>query len=225
MNRPIFIGITGGSGSGKTTIVNKIKTEIPRKSVLVIEQDSYYKDQSELSYEERCKTNYDHPLAFDSDLLVEHLENLSKWEDIQKPTYDYSIHNRKEERELVKPKDIIILEGILIFYDERLRDLLDIKIFVDTDSDIRLVRRIIRDINERGRTIESVLNQYMKTVRPAHEQFIEPTKKFADIIIPEGGENLVPILVSLVEYLFLLLLYVFQRGQNLFFSFWQHLKK
>jgi uridine kinase len=126
-------------------------------------------------------------------LLVEHLENLSKWEDIQKPTYDYSIHNRKEERELVKPKDIIILEGILIFYDERLRDLLDIKIFVDTDSDIRLVRRIIRDINERGRTIESVLNQYMKTVRPAHEQFIEPTKKFADIIIPEGGENLVAI--------------------------------
>jgi uridine kinase len=193
MDRPIFIGITGGSGSGKTTIVNKIKTEIPRKSVLVIEQDSYYKDQSELSYEERCKTNYDHPLAFDSDLLVEHLENLSKWEDIQKPTYDYSIHNRKEERELVKPKDIIILEGILIFYDERLRDLLDIKIFVDTDSDIRLVRRIIRDINERGRTIESVLNQYMKTVRPAHEQFIEPTKKFADIIIPEGGENLVAI--------------------------------
>jgi len=193
MNRPIFIGITGGSGSGKTTIVNKIKTEIPRKSVLVIEQDSYYKDQSELSYEEGCKTNYDHPLAFDSDLLVEHLENLSKWEDIQKPTYDYSIHNRKEERELVKPKDIIILEGILIFYDERLRDLLDIKIFVDTDSDIRLVRRIIRDINERGRTIESVLNQYMKTVRPAHEQFIEPTKKFADIIIPEGGENLVAI--------------------------------
>jgi uridine kinase len=193
MDRPIFIGITGGSGTGKTTIVNKIKTEIPRKSVLVIEQDSYYKDQSELSYEERCKTNYDHPLAFDSDLLVEHLENLSKWEDIQKPTYDYSIHNRKEERELVKPKDIIILEGILIFYDERLRDLLDIKIFVDTDSDIRLVRRIIRDINERGRTIESVLNQYMKTVRPAHEQFIEPTKKFADIIIPEGGENLVAI--------------------------------
>jgi len=193
MDRPIFIGITGGSGSGKTTIVNKIKTEIPRKSVLVIEQDSYYKDQSELSYEERCKTNYDHPLAFDSDLLVEHLENLSKWKDIQKPTYDYSIHNRKEERELVKPKDIIILEGILIFYDERLRDLLDIKIFVDTDSDIRLVRRIIRDINERGRTLESVLNQYMKTVRPAHEQFIEPTKKFADIIIPEGGENLVAI--------------------------------
>jgi len=193
MDRPIFIGITGGSGSGKTTIVNKIKTEIPKKSVLVIEQDSYYKDQSELSYEERCKTNYDHPLAFDSDLLVQHLENLSKWEDIQKPTYDYSIHNRKEERELVKPKDIIILEGILIFYDERLRDLLDIKIFVDTDSDIRLVRRIIRDINERGRTLESVLNQYMKTVRPAHEQFIEPTKKFADIIIPEGGENLVAI--------------------------------
>ncbi|MFO7888570.1 MAG: uridine kinase [Eubacteriales bacterium] len=193
MDRPIFIGITGGSGSGKTTIVNKIKTDIPKASVLVIEQDSYYKDQSELSYEERCKTNYDHPFAFDSDLLVKHLEKLSKWEDIEKPTYDYSIHNRKETRELVKPKEIIILEGILIFYDERLRDLLDIKIFVDTDSDIRLVRRIIRDINERGRSLESVLNQYMKTVRPAHEQFIEPTKKFADIIIPEGGHNLVAI--------------------------------
>ena len=193
MDRPIFIGITGGSGSGKTTIVNKIKTDIPKASVLVIEQDSYYKDQSEISYEERCKTNYDHPFAFDSDLLVEHLEKLAKWEDIKKPTYDYSIHNRKKERELVKPKDIIILEGILIFYDERLRDLLDIKIFVDTNSDIRLVRRIIRDINERGRSLESVLNQYMKTVRPAHEQFIEPTKKFADIIIPEGGHNLVAI--------------------------------
>ncbi len=193
MDRPIFIGITGGSGSGKTTIVNKIKTDIPKASVLVIEQDSYYKDQSELSYEERCKTNYDHPFAFDSNLLVEHLQKLSKWEDIEKPTYDYSIHNRKKERELVKPKEIIILEGILIFYDEKLRDLLDIKIFVDTDSDIRLVRRIIRDINERGRSLESVLNQYMKTVRPAHEQFIEPTKKHADIIIPEGGHNLVAI--------------------------------
>jgi len=193
MDRPIFIGITGGSGSGKTTIVNKIKTDIPKKSVLVIEQDSYYKDQSHLSYEERCKTNYDHPFAFDNDLLVEHLEQLAKWEDIEKPTYDYSIHNRKEERELVKPKDIIILEGILIFYDERLRDLLDIKIFVDTDSDIRLVRRIVRDINDRGRTLESVLNQYLETVRPAHEQFIEPSKKYADIIIPEGGHNLVAI--------------------------------
>jgi uridine kinase len=193
MDRPIFIGITGGSGSGKTTVVNKIKTEIPKKSVLVIEQDSYYKDQSHLSYEERCKTNYDHPFAFDNDLLVEHLEQLAKWEDIEKPTYDYSIHNRKEERETVKPKDIIILEGILIFYDERLMDLLDIKIFVDTDSDIRLVRRIVRDINERGRSLESVLNQYLDTVRPAHEQFIEPSKKYADIIIPEGGHNLVAI--------------------------------
>ena len=193
MDRPIFIGITGGSGSGKTTVVNKIKTEIPKKSVLVIEQDSYYKNQNHLSYEERCKTNYDHPFAFDNDLLVEHLEQLSEWENIEKPTYDYSIHNRKEERETVKPKDIIILEGILIFYDERLRDLLDIKIFVDTDSDIRLVRRIVRDINERGRSLESVLNQYLDTVRPAHEQFIEPSKKYADIIIPEGGHNLVAI--------------------------------
>ncbi|SHI68961.1 uridine kinase [Dethiosulfatibacter aminovorans DSM 17477] len=193
MKKPIFIGITGGSGSGKTTVVKKIKTAIPSKSLTVIEQDSYYKDQSHLSFEERCKTNYDHPLAFDNDLLIEHLKDLAKGKEIEKPVYDYETHNRKEETITVEPRDIIVLEGILIFYDERLRDLLDIKIFVDTDSDIRLVRRIIRDMNERGRSIDSVLNQYMQTVRPAHEQFIEPTKKYADIIIPEGGHNLVAI--------------------------------
>jgi uridine kinase len=193
MKKPIFIGITGGSGSGKTTVVKKIKTAIPSKSLTVIEQDSYYKDQSNLSFEERCKTNYDHPFAFDNDLLIEHLKDLEIGKDIKKPVYDYEIHNRKEETISVEPRDIIVLEGILIFYDERLRNLLDIKIFVDTDSDIRLVRRIIRDINDRGRSIDSILSQYMQTVRPAHEQFIEPTKKYADIIIPEGGHNLVAI--------------------------------
>jgi uridine kinase len=193
MKKPIFIGITGGSGSGKTTVVNKIMTEVSEKSLVVIEQDSYYKDQSDLTFEDRCKTNYDHPFAFDNDLLIKHLHTLGAGHAIDKPVYDYEIHNRKKETICVEPRDIIVLEGILIFYDPRVRDLLDIKIFVDTDSDIRLVRRIIRDMNERGRTIESVLTQYMKTVRPAHEQFIEPTKKFADIIIPEGGHNLVAI--------------------------------
>lgn len=193
MNTPIFIGITGGSGSGKTTIVNKIFSEVPQKSITMIEQDSYYKDQSNLTYEERCKTNYDHPFAFDNDLLIEHIDKLKRGQAINKPLYDYEIHNRKKETIIVKPKEIIIVEGILIFYDERLRDKLDIKIFVDTDSDIRLMRRIIRDINDRGRTLESVLAQYINTVRPAHEQFIEPTKKYADIIIPEGGHNLVAI--------------------------------
>lgn len=193
MRKPIFIGITGGSGSGKTTVVNKIKSEIPSRSMTVIEQDSYYKDQSHLTYEERCKTNYDHPFAFDSDLLIKHLIDLREGKSIQKPLYDYEIHNRKKETQTVEPTEIIVLEGILIFYDKRIRDFLDIKIFVDTASDIRLVRRIIRDMNERSRTIDSVLIQYMETVRPAHEQFIEPTKKYADIIIPEGGNNLVAI--------------------------------
>lgn len=193
MRKPIFIGITGGSGSGKTTVVNKIKSEIPSRSMTVIEQDSYYKDQSHLTYEERCKTNYDHPFAFDSDLLIQHLIDLREGKSIQKPLYDYEIHNRKKETMTVEPTEIIVLEGILIFYDKRIRDFLDIKIFVDTASDIRLVRRIVRDMNERSRSIDSILIQYMETVRPAHEQFIEPTKKYADIIIPEGGNNLVAI--------------------------------
>jgi uridine kinase len=193
LKRPILIGITGGSGSGKSTVVKKIFSELPEKNIVIIEQDSYYKDQSHLTLEERTKTNYDHPLAFDNDLLIEHLKKLLNNEAIQKPIYDYEIHNRKKETVTVEPKDIIILEGILILDDKRIRDLLDIKIYVDTDSDVRLVRRIVRDIRERGRTLESVINQYMSTVRPAHIQFIEPSKKYADIIIPEGGYNKVAI--------------------------------
>ena len=193
MKTPLFIGITGGSGSGKTTIVNKIFSEVPERSIAIIEQDAYYKDQSHLTYEERCKTNYDHPLAFDTDLLIKHIESLKNGQAIEKPLYDYSIHNRKKETLFVEPKEIIIIEGLLVFYDERIRDLLDIKIFVDTDADIRLIRRIIRDVNERARTVDSVITQYINTVRPAHEQFIEPTKKYADIIVTEGGNNLVAI--------------------------------
>lgn len=193
MKTPLFIGITGGSGSGKTTIVNKIFSEVPEKSIAIIEQDAYYKDQSHLSYEDRCKTNYDHPFAFDTDLLIEHIELLKNGHAIEKPLYDYEIHNRKKETMLIEPKEIIIIEGLLVFYDERIRNLLDIKIFVDTDADLRLIRRIVRDINERARTVDSVIAQYINTVRPAHEQFIEPTKKYADIIVTEGGNNLVAV--------------------------------
>lgn len=193
MKKPIFIGICGGSGSGKTTIVNKIFSAVPEKSIAILEHDSYYKDQSSMSYEQRCRTNYDHPFAFDTDLFVEHIKELKKGKTINKPIYDYGIHNRKQETINVDPKEIIIVEGLLVFYEERIRDLLDIKIYVDTDADIRILRRIIRDINERSRSLESVINQYMDTVRPAHEQFIEPSKKYADIIVTEGGNNLVAI--------------------------------
>ncbi|MEL7647244.1 MAG: uridine kinase [Sedimentibacter sp.] len=193
MKKPIFIGICGGSGSGKTTIVNKIYSAVPEKSIAILEHDSYYKDQSSMSYEQRCRTNYDHPFAFDTDLFVEHIKELKEGKTINKPIYDYGIHNRKQETIDVDPKEIIIVEGLLVFYEERIRDLLDIKIYVDTDADIRILRRIIRDINERSRSLESVINQYMDTVRPAHEQFIEPSKKYADIIVTEGGNNLVAI--------------------------------
>ncbi|WP_276716890.1 uridine kinase [Caloranaerobacter azorensis] len=193
LQRPILIGITGGTGSGKSTVAQEIFNSLPEKNIVIIEQDSYYKDQSHLTFEERIKTNYDHPLAFDNDLLIKHLKDLLEGKPIEKPIYDFEAHNRKKETVRVEPKDIIILEGILILDDERIRNLLDIKIFVDTDADIRIIRRITRDIKERGRTLESVIEQYLTTVRPAHMQFIEPSKKYADIIIPEGGYNKVAI--------------------------------
>ena len=168
MKNPIIIGIAGGTGSGKSTVTNEIYKAITDKNVAVIEQDSYYKDQSDLSFEERVKTNYDHPFAFDNQLLINHLRKLINWEPIEKPIYDFENHNRKKETILVEPKDIIILEGILILYDEELRNLMDIKIFVDTDADVRVIRRINRDINYRGRTHESVKKQYKNTVRPSH---------------------------------------------------------
>lgn len=193
MKRPILIGITGGTGSGKSTVSKGIFKSIHEKKITIIEQDSYYKDQSHLTFEERVKTNYDHPFAFDNELLIEHLKELLNNKPIEKPIYDFEKHNRKVETITVESKDIIILEGILVLSEEELRDLLDIKIFVDTDSDVRVIRRILRDIKDRGRTLDSVILQYMETVRPAHLQFIEPTKRYADIIIPEGGYNKVAI--------------------------------
>ena len=159
----------------------------------MIEHDSYYRDQSDLSFEERLKTNYDHPFAFDTDLLVEQLEKLQNNESIEVPVYDYSRHTRSEEKIVVEPQDVIILEGILILEDKRLRDLMDIKIYVDTADDLRIIRRIERDMKERGRSLDSIIDQYLSVVREMHEQFIEPSKKHADVIIPEGGHNQVAI--------------------------------
>lgn len=192
-NHPIIIGVTGGTGSGKTSVTKKIMENYKDVSLTYIEQDAYYKDQSHLSFEERVKTNYDHPLAFDSKLLKKHLQQLINGESIEMPVYDYTAHTRSDKVVRVTPKDVIILEGILILYDEELRDLMDIKVYVDTDDDIRIIRRIQRDMHERGRSLESVIKQYTEVVKPMHEQFIEPTKRFADIIIPEGGKNIVAI--------------------------------
>ncbi len=193
MHKPILIGIAGGTGSGKSTVAKAIFKSLPENNISILEQDAYYKDQTNLPLEERIKTNYDHPFAFDTELLVEHISNLLNNQPIEKPSYDFTIHTRKTTTVTVYPKDIIILEGILILEDERLRNLMDIKIFVDTDPDLRVIRRIRRDIEDRGRTLDSVINQYIKTVKPAHDVFIEPTKKFADIIIPEGGYNKVAV--------------------------------
>lgn len=189
---PVIIGVAGGTGSGKTTIAKKLVEQFS-ESVVYLEQDSYYKDQSHLPFEERIKTNYDHPLAFDNDLLYHHLLQLKAYQPVQKPVYDYARHTRAKESVHLEPKDVIILEGILILEDERLRNLMDIKIFVDTDADVRILRRIDRDIKERGRDLDSVINQYLTVVRPMHMQFIEPSKRYADIIIPEGGHNQVAI--------------------------------
>ncbi|MCH7322192.1 uridine kinase [Solibacillus sp. MA9] len=191
--RPVVIGIAGGSCSGKTSVTRAIYDVFRDHSVVVIEQDYYYKDQSHMTFDERLLTNYDHPLAFDTDLLIEHVHSLIDYKAVKKPVYDYVQHTRSEEVIDVEPKDVIIVEGILVLEDERLRDLMDIKLFVDTDSDLRIIRRIQRDIKERGRTADSVIDQYLSAVRPMHNMFIEPTKRYADVIIPEGGDNNVAI--------------------------------
>lgn len=191
--KPVVIGVAGGSGSGKTSVTRAICDHFGEQSIVMIEQDAYYKDQSNLSFSERLKTNYDHPLAFDTDLLIEHIEKLLQYKPIEKPVYDYKTHTRSKETIFVEPKKVIILEGILVLEDERLRNLMDIKLYVDTDADLRIIRRLLRDTKERGRTMDSVIDQYLSVVRPMHNQFIEPTKRYADIIIPEGGHNKVAI--------------------------------
>ena len=193
MKSPLIIGITGGSGSGKSTVAKNIIKEIPKINVAIINQDSYYKPHDDLSMEERAKLNYDHPLSFDNDLLEHHLQELLRGNSVEVPIYDFTIHTRSEGTLTVEPRDIIILEGLFILYDERIRDLIDIKVFVDTDSDVRIIRRILRDMKERARSLDSIILQYMTTVRPSYINFVEPTKRFADIIVPEGGENKVAI--------------------------------
>ena len=192
--KPILIGIAGGSASGKSSIAQRLKNEYSlTNSVVIIRQDDYYKDQSHLTMEERVKTNYDHPLAFDNDLLIQHLNALMNGETIEKPTYDYTVHNRSKVTETIKPCDVIVLEGLFVLESESLRDLLDMKIFVDTDADIRFIRRMVRDVKERGRSLDSVVSQYTTTVRVMHDLFIEPSKRYANLIIPEGGHNEVAI--------------------------------
>lgn len=186
----VIIGIAGGTGSGKTTITNLLKNRFFEK-VSVVYHDNYYKRHDNLSFEERKRINYDSPDAFDTDMMIEDLKKLREGEPIFCPVYDYTIHNRTDKTQRVDPADVIIVEGILIFQNEELRNLMDIKIFVDADADERLLRRILRDCGERGRSVESVAAQYRNTVKPMHEKYIEPSKKFADIIVVGGGKNLV----------------------------------
>ena len=194
--KTVVISVAGGSGSGKTTVANKIIQNFKKKEVRIIRLDDYYKKQN-LPFEERKKVNYDHPDSLDFDLFVEQVESLINGKEINKPLYDYSIHQRKEETELIEPSKIIILEGILVLEDERIRNLSDIKIYVDTDSDLRFIRRMIRDMNERGRDVDSIVTQYLTTVKPMHEAFVEKTKKYADIIIPNDFSH--DVAVDLLE--------------------------
>lgn len=193
-DKAVIIGIAGGSASGKTSISRQLYEYFKgNHCVRIIKQDDYYKDQSQKTMEERVKTNYDHPFAFDNDLLVEHLKLLKDKKKIEKPVYDYTLHTRSKETEIVEGRDIILLEGIFVLAEKEVRDLCDILVYVDTDADIRFIRRLKRDIEERGRSLDSVCDQYLNTVRPMHEQFIEPSKKYAHIIIPEGGSNKVAV--------------------------------
>jgi uridine kinase len=190
---PVLIGVAGGSGSGKTTVSQAILDQVGRDRIAYLQHDAYYHDRSHLPLEARAQINYDHPDSLDTDLLIEHLRALRAGQAIQAPVYDFAQHVRKAETRRIEPKPVILVEGILIFVDRTLRELFDIKIFVDTDADIRFIRRLQRDITERGRTMESVVAQYQATVRPMHLEFVEPSKRYADIIIPEGGFNTIAI--------------------------------
>ena len=189
-NKYLVIGIAGGTGSGKTTLMKNLIGRFG-DVVTVLSHDNYYRRHDELTYEERCKINYDEPAALETDLMAYHLDLLRQGQSIECPVYDFTQHNRSDETITVVPKSVIIVEGILIFENKPLRDLMDIKIFVDTDADVRLCRRIKRDVNKRGRTLESVIEQYQTTVKPMHEKYVEPSKRYAHIVVPEGGKNAV----------------------------------
>jgi len=201
VKRPIIIGVAGGSGSGKTTVSQAILQRVGHSRIAFIQHDSYYCELSHLSYEERAKVNFDHPDSLDNDLLIAHLDQLCGGSPIQVPIYDFTRHNRKPESERVVPHPVVLVEGILIFAERELRDRMDVKIYVDADADLRFIRRLDRDVAERGRTVKSVIDQYLSTVRPMHLEFVEPSKRYADIIIPRGGMNAVAIdmVVSRVE--------------------------
>ena len=183
---PVIIGIAGGSGSGKTTVAHRVREAAPGKTVLIIHHDSYYHDNSRLPLEQRARINYDHPAAFETSLLVAHLQALKRGEPVEVPTYDYAQHSRRLDTVRLDPADIVFVEGILVLEDERLRDMMDIRLYVDVDADERFIRRLGRDTAERGRTVQSVIEQYLGVVRPMHLQFVEPSKRYADIVIPEG---------------------------------------
>ena len=190
MENILVIGIAGGSGSGKTTLMNNIVSRFG-DDITVLSHDSYYKRHDDMTYEERCRLNYDEPAALETELMTRHLDLLRHGQAIDCPVYDFTVHNRSEETTRIEPGKVIIVEGILIFENPELRDLMDIRIFVDTDADIRLCRRVKRDVNKRGRTLESVLTQYQETVKPMYEKYVEPSKKYAHILVPEGGKNAV----------------------------------
>ena len=194
LKKPILIGIAGGSASGKTTIAQKLFEQFEKSnSVIIIKEDDYYKDQCNISLEERKKTNYDHPFAFDHELMKNQLLDLIKNKEIIKPTYDYTIHTRSDKTENIEPRDVIIIEGLFVLEEKDIRDLLDIKVYVDTPYDVRFIRRLKRDLSERGRDLDNIIEQWLTTVRVMHEQFVEPSKKYADVIVPEGGTNSVAI--------------------------------
>ncbi|MBQ3375408.1 MAG: uridine kinase [Erysipelotrichaceae bacterium] len=207
MKRPVIIGVAGGSASGKTSVARLLANAFAEgKTVTIIRMDDYYKDQSHLIFAERLKTNYDHPNAFDIDLLIKHIDMLTAGQSIEKPTYDFVNHTRSTITEIVDPSDVLVLEGLFVLEDPQIYERLDMKLFIDTDADIRFIRRLKRDVRERGRTIESVCDQYMQTVRVMHDAFVEPSKRKADIIIPEGSHNkvamdlLITKIASIIEH-------------------------
>ena len=203
MNKSLIIGVAGGTGAGKTTFLQAISERLEKDSIIYIHHDSYYSDLNHLPPAKRAKVNFDHPDALETSLLIEHLKQLRSGQAVAIPVYDFSTHTRRPEPQRLEPRPVIVLEGILIFVDEALRNIMDIKIYVDTDADIRFIRRLQRDIDERGRTLQSVIEQYQATVRPMHESFVEPSKRYADIIIPEGGFNLnaIDMVVARIEKL------------------------